>query len=469
MDAEQSGLRDVVVSFDDVAVLPTNVDVPIEFSELPILVGPTVPVQVKRFPTDHVLFLHSEVIGRIRPDRLNKPQAEDRVEYKNAIISSITRNSLPYSGIEREQLAEQVLTEIFGYGPLQPLIDDQSIDDILVNSHDRVYVERKGLLEETNVKFGSRGHLMHVINRIVSAVGRRVDESSPMVDARLADGSRVNIVLPPLAIDGPYMSIRKFGIKPLNANSLIENKSITPQMLEFLNAAVKAKMSIIISGGTGAGKTTLLNTLSRAIGSRERIVTIEDSAELLLQQKHVVRLETRPSNIEGKSEVKARDLVINALRMRPDRIIMGEVRGSETFDLLQAMNTGHDGSLATVHANTTRDAIARLENLVMMTPGLALPEKSIRTQIASAVHLVVQVTRMSDGSRRVTNIAEITGMQGEILSMQDIFTFKKGHLDAEGRVHGEFVGMFRRPQCLERILEASIPLNPDVFSNRTEV
>jgi pilus assembly protein CpaF len=461
-----------VVVFDgseaEVASLPV-VDVPIEFYDAPIRVEPAAIARVRRFPTAHVNTLHLDVVDRIHADRLNKPQDSDKLEYRNAILASITHNNMPYSGVERDQLADQVLQEIYGYGPLQPLLDDETIDDILVNSHELVYVERNGLLEETTVRFHSVAHLMNVISRIVSAVGRRVDESSPMVDARLPNGSRVNIIIPPLALNGPCVSIRKFGTKPLDANNLIENKSITPQMLDFLNAAVRAKLTVIVSGGTGAGKTTLLNVISRSIGSRERIVTIEDSAELILQQKHVVRLECRPPNTEGTGEVRPGALLINALRMRPDRIIMGEVRGPETFDLLQAMNTGHDGSIATIHANTPRDAIARLESMVMMVDGLNLPEKSIRQQIANAVHLVVQVTRLSDGRRRVTNISEITGMQGDVLTMQDIFSFEKSGLDAEGHVHGTFSGFGRRPKCLETITRAGISLGNDVFNHSMEV
>lgn len=472
MDSQLIDTSDEIVVLEPgLAAGPSHmaVEVPIEFIDAPIRIEPSAPAQIRRFPTETVLFLHSEVISRIHPDRLNKPQDGDKLEYRNAILTSITRNCMPFSGVERDQLADQVLQEIYGYGPLQPLLDDDSIDDILVNSHQLVYVERHGLLEETNVRFHSAAHLMNVINRIVSAVGRRVDESSPMVDARLPNGSRVNIIIPPLAIDGPCMSIRKFGVKPLDGNNLIENKSITPQMLDFLNAAVKAKLSVIVSGGTGAGKTTLLNVISRSIGARERVVTIEDSAELILQQKHVVRLECRPPNTEGKGEVRARDLVINALRMRPDRIIMGEVRGSETFDLLQAMNTGHDGSIATIHANTPRDAISRLESMVLMVPDLNLPEKSIRQQIANAVHLIVQVSRLSDGRRCVTNISEVTGMQGDMLTMQDIFKFDKSGVDSEGHIHGRFSGCGRRPHCLEIITRAGVPLNNDCFNHSLEV
>jgi pilus assembly protein CpaF len=375
---------------------------------------------------------------------------------------------MPYSGVERDQLAEQVLQEVYGYGPLQPLIDDETVDDILVNTHTTVYVERKGIIEETNVRFYNREHLMHIIDRIVSAVGRHVDESSPMVDARLSNGSRVNIIIPPLALDGPIISIRKFGVRPLTAENLVASKSITPEMLEFLKAAVKAKLSCLISGGTGAGKTTLLNVLSRSIGPRERIITVEDSAELKLQQKHVVRLECRPANVEGRGQIRQRELVVNALRMRPDRIVLGEVRGEEALDLLQAMNTGHDGSLATIHANSPRDAITRLESMVLMG-STNLPEKAIKQQIANAIHLIIQASRLSDGRRCITNITELSGMQGDVLTTQEIFAFEKSGVDSQGRVHGAFRGMGLRPRCLEIITTAGGALSPDIFDHRMEV
>jgi pilus assembly protein CpaF len=375
---------------------------------------------------------------------------------------------MPYSGVERDQLAEQVLQEVYGYGPLQPLIDDETVDDILVNTHTTVYVERKGIIEETDVRFYNREHLMHIIDRIVSAVGRHVDESSPMVDARLSNGSRVNIIIPPLALDGPIISIRKFGVRPLTAENLVASKSITPEMLEFLKAAVKAKLSCLISGGTGAGKTTLLNVLSRSIGPRERIITVEDSAELKLQQKHVVRLECRPANVEGRGQIRQRELVVNALRMRPDRIVLGEVRGEEALDLLQAMNTGHDGSLATIHANSPRDAITRLESMVLMG-STNLPEKAIKQQISNAIHLIIQASRLSDGRRCITNITELSGMQGDVLTTQEIFTFEKSGVDSQGRVHGAFRGMGLRPRCLEVIATAGVALARDIFDHRMEV
>ena len=333
-------------------------------------------------------------------------------------------------------LAQEVLDEVFGLGPLEPLLADPTVSDILVNTHKRVYVERRGMLEMTNVQFRDDVHLMAIIDRIVSAIGRRVDESSPMVDARLADGSRVNAIIPPLAVDGPCLSIRRFGRDPLMAEDLLQNNSLTAPMLELLRGCVKARLNILVSGGTGAGKTTFLNVLSSYISDRERIVTIEDAAELQLHQEHVVRLETRPPNIEGKGAVQQRQLVINSLRMRPDRIIVGEVRGEEALDMLQAMNTGHDGSLTTIHANTPRDALSRLETMVAMA-SLNIPERAIRRQIASAIDVVVQVSRLSDGTRKVISIAESPAWKGEIVTMQDIFVFRKRGIRDNGEVMGD--------------------------------
>ena len=444
------------------------VDLPIEFTTPPRRIDAKAPGVIRQFPADVIQNLHAELIARINPSRLERPQLEDRGELRSAILEIITRQRLPYSGVERDQLAEIVLQEIYGYGPLQSLIDDDTVGDILINTHSMVYVERKGVLEETNVRFQDREHLMAIIERIVSAVGRHVDESSPMVDARLRDGSRVNVIVPPLAIDGPLVSIRKFGKHPLGPQSLLNYKSVTPEMLEFILAAVKAKLSIIISGGTGAGKTTLLNILSTALGEKERIVTIEDSAELQLQGKHVARLETRPPNVEGKGEIRQRELVINALRMRPDRIILGEVRGAEAMDLLQAMNTGHEGSLATVHANSPREAITRLENMVLMGAA-TLPEKAIRKQIADAVQLFIQATRLSDGTRRITNITEVCGMQGDVLTTQEVFTFRKTGVDSQGKVHGVFRGSGVPPQCAHIVETAGIRLTQGIFDSYMEV
>ena len=359
-------------------------------------------------------------------------------------------------------MALEVLDEVFGLGPLEPLLADPTVSDILVNTYKHVYVERRGMLEATSIQFRDDAHVMSIIDRIVAAIGRRVDESSPMVDARLIDGSRVNAIIPPLAIDGPCLSIRRFGRDRLGATDLLQNKTLTQPMLELLQGCVKARLNILISGGTGAGKTTFLNVLSSYISNRERIVTIEDAAELQLKQEHVVRLETRPPNIEGKGAVYQRQLMINSLRMRPDRIIIGEVRGEEALDMLQAMNTGHDGSLTTIHANSPRDALSRLETMVAMA-GLNLPDTAIRRQIASAVDVVVQITRLSDGTRKVTSLAEITGMEGEIVTMQDIFSFRKRGIRETGEVLGDFEPSGIRPKFAERLAVTGIHLPVAMF------
>jgi pilus assembly protein CpaF len=351
---------------------------------------------------------------------------------------------------------------------LEPLLKDPTISDILVNNKDLVYIERKGILQKTDVRFRDDRHLAQIIDRIVARVGRRVDESSPMVDARLPDGSRVNAIIPPLALDGPALSIRRFGTGPIGADSLVELKSISPEMLQVLTAAVRARISILISGGTGAGKTTFLNIVSKFIPETERLVTIEDAAELQLAQENVVRLETRPPNVEGQGAVRQRQLLINSLRMRPDRIIIGEVRGEEAFDMLQAMNTGHEGSMTTIHANTARDALARLESMVAMA-NLSLPERAVRQQIASAIAIVVQISRMSDGSRKVVNISEITGMDENIISMQEIFTFERKGIGANGKVVGTFKPSRIRPKFLDRIRVAGTILPSDLFERSMEV
>jgi len=369
---------------------------------------------------------------------------------------------------ERERLIDEVLDETFGLGPLEPLLQDPSVSDILVNTHKQVYVERKGLLELTNVTFRDDAHLLRIIDKIVSQVGRRVDESTPMVDARLSDGSRVNAIIPPLAVDGPLLSIRRFSTDKLMPPDLVERKAMTEGMMELLEAAVKARLNIIISGGTGAGKTTLLNALSAFISAKERIVTIEDAAELQLKQPHVVRLETRPPNLEGQGAVRQRELLINSLRMRPDRIVVGEVRGGEALDMLQAMNTGHDGSLTTVHANSPRDAISRLEVMVSLA-NANMQLVSIRQQIASAVHVIVQAARLSDGSRRVINVTEVTGMEGEVVTLQDIFVFEKRGLTPDGQVIGRFAATGIRPKFYEKLLAAGIRLRPDLFDEVVEV
>jgi pilus assembly protein CpaF len=363
---------------------------------------------------------------------------------------------------ERERLSLEVLDEVFGLGPLEPLLHDHTISDILVNTFNSVYIERNGLLERTTVQFRDDAHLMSIIDRIISAVGRRVDESSPMVDARLQDGSRVNAIIPPLAIDGPILSIRRFGRDPLTADELLQNRTLTAPMLELLRGCVYGRMNILISGGTGAGKTTLLNVLSSFISNRERIITIEDAAELQLHQEHVVRLETRPPNVEGKGAVRQRQLVINSLRMRPDRIVVGEVRGDEALDMLQAMNTGHDGSLTTIHANAPRDALTRLETMVAMA-NLNIPESAIRRQVASALDMIIQVSRMSDGTRKLINISEVVGMEGDVVTMQDIFEFRKTGIGEKGEVLGEFLPSGIRPRLSERLLAAGIRLPAGIF------
>ena len=407
--------------------------------------------------------IHRKLIQKLNLDRLNEIKREDvRREVGPILEAILAAESTPMNLQERERLAQEVLYEVFGLGPLEPLLADPSVSDILVNTYKQVYIERRGMLELTNVQFRDDTHLMSVIERIVSAIGRRVDESSPMVDARLADGSRVNAIIPPLAVDGPCLSIRRFGRERLNAEDLVANKTLTQPMLDLLKGCVKARLNILVSGGTGAGKTTLLNVLSSFISDRERIVTIEDAAELQLHQEHVVRLETRPSNIEGKGAIHQRQLMINSLRMRPDRIIVGEVRGEEALDMLQAMNTGHDGSLTTVHSNSPRDALSRLETMVAMS-NLNIPTVAIRRQIASAIDVVVQVSRLSDGTRRVTNLAEITGMEKEIVTMQDIFVFQKQGIRESGEVLGEFVATGIRPKFSERLLVTGIQLASSMF------
>jgi pilus assembly protein CpaF len=409
--------------------------------------------------------IHRKLIQKLNLERLTEANREDvRHEVSQLLESLVLGESAPMNLQERERVVQEVMDEVFGLGPLEPLLADPSVSDILVNTHKRVYVERKGLLELTPVQFRDDVHLMGIIDRIVSAIGRRVDESSPMVDARLADGSRVNAIIPPLSVDGPCLSIRRFGRDRLTADDLLNNNSLTHSMLELLRGCVKARLNVLISGGTGAGKTTFLNVLSSHISNRERIVTIEDAAELLLNQEHVVRLETRPPNIEGKGAIHQRQLVINALRMRPDRIIVGEVRGEEALDMLQAMNTGHDGSLTTIHANTPRDALGRLETMVAMA-NLNLPEAAIRRQISSAIDVVVQVSRMSDGTRKVVSIAEITGMEGNVVTMQDIFIYRKRGIRENGEVLGEFIATGVRPKFAERLVVTGIHLPASMFES----
>jgi len=409
------------------------------------------------------------LLNKIDLERLTSLQdAYARTQVQNVIYDLIAVTNFPLSGSERERICREVLQEVFGLGPLEPLLQDQTITDILVNTHRQVYVERGGMLELTNVVFKDAAHLRHIIDKIVSNVGRRVDESSPMCDARLDDGSRVNVVIPPLAIDGPIMSIRRFGRVPIGIEQLLSYRTVTPPMLELLQAAVQARLNIVISGGTGSGKTTLLNVLSSFISDRERIVSIEDSAELQMQQPHVVRLECRPPNVEGKGGVRQRELVINALRMRPDRIVVGEVRGGEALDMLQAMNTGHDGSLTTIHANNPRDAIARLQTMSLMAE-INLPDKAIRQQIAAAVSVIVQVARLSDGSRRITQISEVIGVADDMVTLQDIFVFDRLGIGPNNRVLGRFRATGLRPLFTERLKASGIQLSQDLFEHVCEV
>jgi pilus assembly protein CpaF len=407
--------------------------------------------------------IHRDLLNKIDLERVATVRDDRTRRQVFGVIQDLVSNlKTPLSGPEKERLSLEVLDEVFGLGPLEPLLQDPTISDILVNGAKEVYVERAGLLEETKIMFKDDAHLMHIIDKIVSAIGRRVDESSPMVDARLADGSRVNVIIPPLAIDGPHLSIRRFGHVPITEDDLLSNQTLTKPMLELLRGAVSSRLNVVISGGTGAGKTTFLNVLSGFISDKERIVTIEDSAELQMKQRHVVRLECRPANVEGKGAVAQRQLVINSLRMRPNRIVVGEVRGEEALDMLQAMNTGHDGSLTTIHANSPRDAIARMETMAMMA-NLNLPEKAIRKQIASAVTLVLQVSRFSDGTRRLTHITEITGMEDDVVSMQDVFVFEKQGVSPEGRTLGTFTATGIRPKFAEKLKASGIELPPGMF------
>lgn len=406
--------------------------------------------------------MHGAVLERVELERLSRLPAEQvRNEIATLIARILDEEKLLANDLERRQLTIDIYDEMFGFGPLESLLRDPSVSDILVNTASAVYVERYGRLELTDVTFYDDAHLMKVIEKIVSRVGRRIDESSPMVDARLPDGSRVNAIIPPSAIDGPLMSIRRFAVNPLKMDDLVNFQTLTPPMAQLLEALARAKVNVLVSGGTGSGKTTLLNILSGFIPDDERIVTIEDAAELQLQQHHVLRLETRPPNIEGKGEITQRTLVRNALRMRPDRIILGEVRGAEALDMLNAMNTGHEGSLATIHANTPRDALTRLENMIGVA-GLALPPKTMRQQISSALSVVVQTARLTDGKRKIISIQELTGMEGEIINMQEIFTFKRTGLDASGNVLGYFTATGVRPKFTERLTAFGIQL-PDAM------
>ncbi len=403
--------------------------------------------------------LHEALLERLNLSVIDKVQTDElRREVANLVQQVLAEEKRPMRTEEFKKIVDELMDEVLGFGPLEPLLADPTINDILVNSHSQVYVERFGVLEKTNVRFRDERHLLRIIDKIVSAMGRRVDESQPWVDARLADGSRVNAIIRPCAIDGPSVSIRKFSRKPILLNKMVELGSISTEASALLRALVAARMNILISGGTGSGKTTLLNAMSRAIDPQERIVTIEDAAELQLQQDHVVRLETRPPSPSGTGAIVQRDLVKNALRMRPDRIIVGEVRGGETFDMLQAMNTGHDGSMTTVHANTARDALSRLEQMVLMI-GIDLPLSAIRSQIASGINIVVQLNRLSDGNRKIMSVSEITGMEGGTITMQDIYIFKRTGKDENGKVLGTFMPTGMRPKCAEQLIASGVDLS----------
>ena len=412
--------------------------------------------------------IHTHIIDEMPDDlqRVINQSSSDQKELRRIVegicADAIKDNPFAIPLGDRERLVEELISEILGLGPIEPLLKDSSVTEVMVNGPDSIYIERKCRLQKTDVRFRNTEHLMHIIDRIVTAVGRRVDESSPMVDARLADGSRVNVIIPPLSLTGPCVTIRKFSKDVLTVDKMIEFGSFDQRMAEFLEDCVKGRLNIVVSGGTGSGKTTLLNVLSSYVPATERIVTLEDSAELQLKQDHVVTLETRPPNIEGEGEVTMRDLVRNALRMRPDRIIVGECRTGEALDMLQAMNTGHDGSMTTAHANSARDALSRLETMVLMS-GMELPLRAIRSQIASAVDIIVQIARLRDGSRKIINIAEVTGMEGDIITLQDLFYFENHGVDQDGRITGAFLTSGLRPLCTEKLAMNGVTLPPDLF------
>ena len=432
------------------------------------MAAPTSPLDIRQSHYQDVKArIHEQLLNRLNLERLSQVKRDEAEPELRSVISALLEReaeTTPLSLYERESIVVDVLNELFGLGPLEAILRDPEVSDILVNGYNKIFVEKNGKLSPVDAVFRDDRHLMRIIERIVSTVGRRIDESSPMVDARLLDGSRVNAIIPPLSIDGPSLSIRRFRTDKVGAQDLVKYQSLTAPMLAFLQAAVAARLNIIVSGGTGAGKTTLLNVLSSFIPDTERVITIEDAAELMLRQRHVVRLETRPANIEGKGAIKQRHLVINALRMRPDRIVVGEVRGEEAVDMLQAMNTGHDGSLTTVHANSPRDALYRLDTMVAMAD-LNLPDKAIRQQVASAVQLIIQVSRLSDGTRRVTNITEVTGMEGEVITAQDIFLFDKTGVNPEGKVQGRFRATGIRPKSSDKMAAAGYKLPADMFEH----
>jgi pilus assembly protein CpaF len=413
--------------------------------------------------------VHLKLLNSLSPEQLKALNKDGvRAQIGNLVERLVVDEGLPMTMAERDRIIEEVQDEVFGLGPLEPLLKDNTISDIMVNGFDNVYVERGGRLVETNIRFRDQAHLRMIIDRIVSNVGRRIDDSSPIVDARLDDGSRVCAVIPPLSLIGPVVSIRRYGKKLMSTEDLLKNQTFTHGILDFLSGCVEARLNIVIAGGSGSGKTTMLNTMSRFIPESERVVTIEDTAELQMQQPHVVRLETRPANIEGAGAVTARDLVINTLRMRPDRIIVGESRGAEALDMLQAMNTGHDGSMTTIHANTPRDAFSRLETLVMMA-SQNVPDKVIRQQLSSAIHLVVQCARMSDGSRKVTGIAEVIGVAKDHVEMQDLFEFERLGISQRGKVVGRFKGFGATPKCLDRLRGYGVHLSKSIFNEMVEV
>ncbi|HVC35050.1 MAG TPA: CpaF family protein [Chloroflexota bacterium] len=425
------------------------------------------PLPVSEQFTEIKFRIHERLLKEMDLDKVQQkrgPELRKAIEEAAAVM--LTAQELPISRLERQRIVREIADEILGLGPLEPLLADPTVTEVMVNGPREVYVERKGLLHRTDAAFRDEAHIMRIIDRIVSPLGRRIDESSPMVDARLPDGSRVNAIIPPLSVDSPTITIRRFSKDPLTVDNLIEYGTLTPSIAAFLKACVESRVNMIISGGTGSGKTTLLNVLSSFIPPRERIVTIEDPCELQMRQPHVVRLETRPSNIEGKGEVTQRQLVKNALRMRPDRIVVGEVRSGEAFDMLQAMNTGHDGSLTTAHSNTPRDGLARIENMVLMA-SLDLPIRAIREQIASAVNMIVHVSRLRDGSRRVTHVTEVVGMEGDMITLQDIFLFKQQGVDADGHVIGSLQATGLRPRCIEKFEQEGIMLPPDIFAMRS--
>ena len=446
------------------AGVATAIDAPRSAEELRIVtVGDAGAFANRDAHTDLKVELHQrllDVINLQALDQMSRSQIE--AEVGDIVYEELAKQNQALNNSERKSLVSDVLDELLGLGPIEPLLKDPTITDILINGHNQVFVERYGVLEPTNVRFKDERHLIRIIQKIVSAVGRRIDESSPMVDARLADGSRVNAIVPPLAIDGASMSIRKFARVPISMDRLIEIGSVPAPVSEVLKAVVKARRNVLISGGTGSGKTTMLNAMSAFIDNRERIVTIEDSAELQLQQEHVVRLETRPPNIEGKGEISQRELVKNALRMRPDRIIVGEVRSGEAFDMLQAMNTGHDGSMTTVHANTARDALSRVEQMIGMS-GIDIPARSARAQIASALNVVIQIGRLSDGRRKLLSLSELTGMEGDVVTMQEIFRFRQTGIASDGQVLGKFEATGIRPKFIEQVMAHGVTLSADLF------